>query len=191
MEASFLVNFIVGPGQTVSDIDHESMSKLIKAAGDIVLIVDQDGIVQDATVHDAVIARETDAVESWPGQLMAACVDLASRPKVETLLRDAQDGKPARWVHVNHPSRRGADIPILYAAVRMASGHVVAIGRDLRPVSLLQQRLVDAQQAMERDYVRLRHMDTRYRLLFQMSSEALLIVDSRRRQSCRPKSSGI
>ena len=49
---------------------------------------------------------------------------------------------------------------------------MVAVGRDLRAMAALQQRLIDAQQSMERDYSRLRHVETRYRLLFQVTSEA-------------------
>ena len=45
-------------------------------------------------------------------------------------------------------------------------------------MSELQQRLVDAQQSLEQDYSRLRHVEMRYRLLFQMSSEAVLILDA-------------
>jgi transcriptional regulator PpsR len=37
---------------------------------------------------------------------------------------------------------------------------------------------VQAQQAIERDYARLRHAETRYRLLFQMSAEPVLLVDA-------------
>ena len=52
------------------------------------------------------------------------------------------------------------------------------MGRDLCAVATLQQKLVEAQMSMERDYARLRHVETRYRLLFQMSSEPVLIVDA-------------
>jgi transcriptional regulator PpsR len=48
----------------------------------------------------------------------------------------------------------------------------------MRHVSALQQRLVEAQQAMERDYWRLRHVETRYRLLFQIASDAILVIDA-------------
>ncbi len=58
-----------------------------------------------------------------------------------------------------------------------AEGRIVAFGRDLRAISALQQRLMDAQQSMERDYSRLRHVETRYRLLFELSSEAVLVLD--------------
>ena len=76
-----------------------------------------------------------------------------------------------------------ADVPVLYAAMRAGTpGPIVAFGRDLRTVSSLQRRLVDAQQSMERDYAHIRHVETRYRLLFQMGSDAVLIVDSATRR---------
>ncbi len=55
---------------------------------------------------------------------------------------------------------------------------MVAFGRDLRAMSSLQQRLMTAQESLERDYSRMREVETRYRLLFQMSSEAVLILDT-------------
>ena len=95
------------------------------------------------------------------------------------MLRDAAEKAPLRWRQVDHPTKNGADVPIRYAALRVAaSGRIVAVGRDLRPVAALQQRLVDAQQSMERDYSRLRHAETRYRLLFQIASQPVLIVDA-------------
>ncbi len=70
-------------------------------------------------------------------------------------------------------------MPVRYAALQIGkSGRVVAVGRDLRTVAALQQRLVDAQQSMEREYSRLRHAETRYRLLFQIASQPVLIVDA-------------
>jgi transcriptional regulator PpsR len=42
----------------------------------------------------------------------------------------------------------------------------------------LQQRLVSAQLSMERDYWRLRHVETRYRLLFQDTAQAVLILEA-------------
>ena len=76
--------------------------------------------------------------------------------------------------------RRAAPIcPILYSTVRAGgAGNLVAIGRDLRAMAGLQQRLVTAQQSMERDYARLRHVETRYRLLFQVTAEPVVIVDA-------------
>ena len=87
--------------------------------------------------------------------------------------------KSSSWRQVNHPSPGGEDIPVLYSAINIGrDDRFVVVGRDLRPLAAMQQRLINAQQSMERDYVRLRHAETRYRLLFQVSSEAVMIVDS-------------
>jgi transcriptional regulator PpsR len=70
-------------------------------------------------------------------------------------------------------------VPIVYSAMKVGeSGKIMALGRDLRPMATLQQRLVNAQQSMEREYAKLRHAETRYRLLFQIASEAVLVVDA-------------
>jgi PAS domain-containing protein len=99
--------------------------------------------------------------------------------KVRELLQDALSRKLSIWRQVNHPSPGGADIPVLYSAVNIGrDDRFVVVGRDLRPLAAMQQRLVNAQQSMERDYVRLRQAETRYRLLFQVSSEAVMIVDA-------------
>jgi transcriptional regulator PpsR len=81
---------------------------------------------------------------------------------------------------LNHPLGPGAaDLPILYVAVPLGEDSwIVALGRDLRPLAQLQQRLIDAQQSLEQDYSRLRHVETRYRLLFQIASDPILVVDA-------------
>lgn len=53
---------------------------------------------------------------------------------------------------------------------------LIAIGRSLQAVTELQTRLVEAQQTMERDYWKLREVETRYRLLFGSSSDAVILL---------------
>jgi transcriptional regulator PpsR len=48
----------------------------------------------------------------------------------------------------------------------------------MRAQATLQQRLVDAQNALERDYWRLRQVETRFKLLFDVSGEAIVVVDA-------------
>src|SRR5262249_50303756 len=68
---------------------------------------------------------------------------------------------------------------IVFSAVATgATGKYVAIGRDVRAAAALQQKLIEAQIAIERDYSRMRNVESRYRILFQMSSEPVLIVDA-------------
>jgi transcriptional regulator PpsR len=165
------------PKRTLGDLEAEIAAKLIAAAADIALIIDGKGVIRDVAFGNEDISKE--GYEKWIGRPWVDTVTIESRPKIEELLSDAKLAKsPSRWRQVNHPSKRGA-VPIRYLAVPIgANGRVVAVGRDLRPVAALQQRLVDAQQSMEREYARLRHAETRYRLLFQIASEPVLIVDA-------------
>ena len=169
-------NVFRAPKRTLGDLDAEIAAKLIAAAADIALIIDAKGVIRDISFGSTEFAEA--GYDEWVGQPFINTVTLESRPKVEELLRDSASKGPLRWRQVNHPSKHG-DIPVRYSAVQVgSSGRVVAVGRDLRTVAALQQRLVDAQQSMEREYARLRHAETRYRLLFQIASQPVLIVDT-------------
>jgi transcriptional regulator PpsR len=163
--------------RSFGDLDADDTAKLIAAAADVALLLDQAGVVRDLAYDDTELSL--DAPQSWVGRRWSEIVTVESRPKIDALLEDAAAGAPPRWRQVNHPTDGSSDFPVLYRAVRVGKeGHVVAIGRDLRAIAALQQRLVGAQQSMERDYARLRHIETRHRLLFQMSSEPTLVVDA-------------
>ena len=152
-------------------------ASLIAAAADVALLVDDKGLIQDVSIGSADLGELDHA--HWIGQPWAETVTVESRPKVQALLSDPGGVVAQRWRHVNHPSPKGSDVPMMYSAIRVGpAGHVVAIGRDMRALASIQQRLIAAQQSMERDYLRLRQLETRYRALFQAISEAVLIVDA-------------
>ncbi|WP_026380071.1 transcriptional regulator PpsR [Afifella pfennigii] len=165
------------PNETLSDVDAEIAARLISTAADIALVLDKDGVIEDLAYADQDLSRE--GLGNWLGRPWVETVTVESRPKVEEMLEAAASKANPRWRQVNHPSSRGLDLPVRYSAIQLAEGgRVIAIGRDLRPVASLQQRLVEAQIAVEREYARLRQAETRYRLLFQIASEAVLIVDA-------------
>jgi transcriptional regulator PpsR len=171
------VKHFSSPNETLGSLEPEAAAKLIAAAADVALVIDANGIIRDVSLGNDKFAKADYA--NWLGRPWADTVTSESRPKVEALLRDASSQTPTQWRHVNHATPSGEDIPVLYSTIRVGrGGRAVAVGRDLRDMSHLQQQLVDAQQAMERDYWKLRHAETRYRLLFEMSSEAVLIVDA-------------
>ncbi|MDX2264175.1 MAG: transcriptional regulator PpsR [Hyphomicrobiales bacterium] len=165
------------PHDAFADIDPKSAAALIAASSDIALILDGDGVIRDmsATAEDLPRSKL-----DWVGRPFIETVTVESRPKVMELLSEAAKRAAPRARQVNHPVAAGQpDFPVRYSAVQIGdAGHVVAVGRDLRAVASLQQRLVEAQQSMEREYARLRQAETRYRLLFQISSEAVLIVEA-------------
>jgi len=162
---------------SLADLDPQLAADLVANTGDLAVIVDRTGVVR------AVVATDTElreaGVKEWVGQHWAQTATIETRGKVEALLRDAGSKSQGRRRQVNHLLPGGNDLPISYTVMRVGrDGAFVAAGRDMRTVSALQQRLVEAQQAMERDYWRLRHVETRYRLLFQLAAETILVVDS-------------
>jgi len=170
-------NVFRAPKRTLGDLDAEIAAELIAATADIALIIDAKGVIRDVSLGSDEFLEE--GFDAWVGKPWIETVTAESRPKIEEMLRDSANKAPPRWRQVNHPSKNGSDVPVRYSALRVSdSGRVVAVGRDLRPVAALQQRLVDAQQSMEREYARLRHAETRYRLLFQIASQPVLIVDA-------------
>jgi transcriptional regulator PpsR len=165
------------PRKSLGEIDTDAAAELLAATADITLVLDGDGTIRDVAAGSPELAAEIDG--RWVGQSWSSTVTVESRPKVESLLQDATQGHPSRWRQVNHITDKTNDLPVVYSAVKVGKkGRIIAVGRDLRAVSVLQQRLVDAQQAVDREYARLRNAETRNRLLFQLASEAVLILDA-------------
>ncbi|MEJ2534086.1 MAG: transcriptional regulator PpsR [Gammaproteobacteria bacterium] len=150
-------------------------SFLVAASGDLSLVVDREGVVADVAYGD-----ERDPIreaDDWVGKAWLETVTPESRPKVHDLLTVTAESAPSSWRQVNHPDGEAQDIPVLYRAItRDDEGNLIVVGRDLRAMSDLQQQLLDVQHSMERDYERLHQAETRYRMLFTLASEGILIV---------------
>lgn len=150
---------------------------LVAAATDLSLVIDGDGVIRDASFGSSDLAGE--GCETWLGRPWVDTVTIESRPKIASLLKDAAPGAVTRWRQVNHMSPTGIDLPVRYAAMRLAKdSQILVIGRNLRAMASLQRALAETQQALERDYLRMRGAETRYRLLFQLGSEPVLVVDA-------------
>ncbi|MFM7345063.1 MAG: transcriptional regulator PpsR [Tagaea sp.] len=166
------------PARSFGDLHPDTAAALIAASCDLALVLDGKEIVRDVSIRAAGLADELAGAEKWVGRKWAELVTPESRAKIAALLREAEREPEPKWRHVNYPGRRGADIPIQHAAVRMAgSGRVVVFGRDLRGLSALQQRLADSQYALERDLARVRKTEQRYRLLFQYAPDPIVVIE--------------
>tara|TARA_B100000678_G_scaffold284743_1_gene286791 strand:+ start:1231 stop:2658 length:1428 start_codon:yes stop_codon:yes gene_type:complete len=154
-------------------LDAAAAQRLALAAGDIALVIDDTGDIIDVAVNE----REFPEFADWTGENWLDTVTVESRPKIMEMLAAARKGESHRWRQVNHPTT-DADVPVRYTIVSLGDGQHVALGRDLRDVARTQQRLLQVQQALERDYIRMRQLEARYRLLFERSREAVLIVEA-------------
>lgn len=164
------------PRKALTGLDAETVAGLVVASADIALIVDRRGVIRDIAIPNPELLDELDA--GWVGKSLIDTVTEDSRPKVELLFSDRAAGE-VRARQVNHPLRDGRTVPIVYALSPLdEEGRCLAQGRDLRAVAALQQRLIEAEQALERDYTKLRLAETRYRLLLQSIGDAVLTVDT-------------
>jgi transcriptional regulator PpsR len=159
----------------LSTLAPELASAFASIASDIALVIGPDGVIRDVALGGAGPMPQS---EGWVGQRWADTVTGDTRRKIEQLLEEARTAGVSRRREVNHPSGSGPEIPIAYAAIRLGEGGpVLAAGRDLRAIAAIQQRFIDTQQEMERDYWRMRQSESRYRLLFHVATDAVLVVD--------------
>lgn len=176
------------PRKNLGALEAANVATLIEACSDIALVLDDKGLIRDIAHGDQFNLAMT---EDWIGRAWADTVTTESRSKIADLLRVDVAKRPSRWRQVNHPVEHAADLPVRYSSLRMEqTGLVLALGRELKATAELQQRLVEAQVVLEREYGKLKGAETRYRALFQISTEAVLIIDAvnMRVTDCNPMS---
>ena len=166
------------PHERFAEMDPLEAAHLLAATADIALVVNSEGMISERVISGPDLPQHL--FIGWPGKAWSDVVTTESRPKVKQILQDLALDLPPRWRQLNHPVPNGQDIPVRYLAIKVGNkGHFIAIGRDLTPVAEMQQRLVSAELSIEQEHARLRNAETRYRLLMQVSSDGVMIVDGR------------
>jgi transcriptional regulator PpsR len=154
----------------------ELAETFVSVASDIALVVDLDGTIRSVAVG---ADSPTPTAASWVGRPWTETVTLETRRKLQRLLQEVAVSGMSRRCEVDHLLPSGVGVPVAYSAIRLgSSGPVLAAGRDLRAISAIQQRFVQTQQQMERDYWKRREAESRYRRLFQVATDAVLVVDA-------------
>jgi transcriptional regulator PpsR len=149
----------------------------VSLASDIALVLDERGVVRSAAQGgDPPIALRT---QEWIGRLWSDTVTEETRGKVEQIVREAVSLGAARRREINHALPSGGSMPVSYSALRLGQrGPVLVVGRDLRAVAAIEQRFSEAHRDLERGYWHARQAESRYRLLFQVATDAVLVVDA-------------
>ena len=151
-------------------------STMASISSDIALVIDEGGFIVSVADEGAKLSP---ACGEWVGKRWIDTATDDTRRKIELLLDEVRSKGVTRRREVNHSALGGDSIPVAWSAVRLGpGGPVLAVGRDLRAVAAIQQRFIEAQQEMEQAYWRRRHADNRYRMLFQVASDAVFVVDA-------------
>jgi transcriptional regulator PpsR len=158
-------------------LDPEQMALALQTSADVAMVVNRKGKVTAVEFYNPDLGQ--DLLDYLRGRQLSETVSDEVRTKVDDLLSDL-GGASARPLarDLVHRLEDGSEFPVRYwQAGRFADGRQALLGRDQRAFAALQQQVLDAQMALEQDYWRLRYVETRYRLLFQLAGEPLLIVD--------------
>ncbi|MGF1466640.1 MAG: transcriptional regulator PpsR [Sandaracinaceae bacterium] len=156
-------------------ITGNAASRIVASSADLVLVLDRDGTIVDLSLGEDM--GEPGAWDRLVGQRWVDTVLRDSQRKVERLVRQAfSDDAAPQSREINQNVEGVGEWPFRFRSTLVDDDHVIALGHDLRPLAELQQRMVSAQQSMDLEYRRLRQADTRYRLLFRVTSEAALVV---------------
>ena len=153
----------------------DKLAQLIGVASDIALVITHQGTVQSVSVGWDELAVL--GCSDWIGRPWADTVTTESRVKIADMLASPANGQRGRWRQVNHPSPQGREIPLEYTVLSINDTLLLALGRGMEAIASLQQRLIESQQKLERDYQRLRHMEGKSRILFETATEPSFTVD--------------
>ena len=150
------------------------MSTLSIARPDVTLLLDAAGVITDVTAAGSISAAD---VDTWRGRLWSETVGAVSMDAVRSMIDAARASGVSGFRQVSQRLPGGREITMEYTTVRLGRrGGLMAIGKSLQAVAELQHRLVVTQKAMEQDYWKLREVESRFRLLFEQSTDAVILV---------------
>jgi transcriptional regulator PpsR len=157
-------------------IPPDLLTEILATASDLVLLVAPNHRVVSVIVNPQ--HRAFGHLTDWEGAQLA---DLLTEESVRKFqLRLADIGTSSRGpvvLEINHVSHSTWEFPVRYTLHKIGpDGSILMLGRDLSPIAEVQQQLVAAQLALERDYEAQREADTRYRVLMEVTRDPILLV---------------
>ena len=153
------------------------LAPLLEGLADLALTLDADDTVRDAESFTSELPQRS--IAAWKGRSLEDTLAGAPPEHWHGVREAVVRGAAAMPVDLVHRfGEGGGELPVQYRLNPLGDGAVLAVGVDLRPSANLRQQLVNAQQALEQDYWRLRQIETRYRRLFDMLGEGVLVLDA-------------
>lgn len=149
------------------------MSEINAPQPDVTLLLDMDGVIREATLSPS-MSKEN--VGDWLGRPWSEIVGGAA-DKIQRMMQDTQRTGISAFRQITQKFPSGLELPMEFTTVLLGGrAGMLAIGKNLQAVAELQARLISAQQTIERDYWKLREIETRYRLVIEDSNEAVLLA---------------
>ncbi|EED32394.1 transcriptional regulator PpsR [gamma proteobacterium NOR5-3] len=152
------------------------MAGLLSRVADLALTLDEAGSILEVESWSPELPE--DLADLWVGSLLSETLLAGNEDRLSFALAQASQGAGQRVDLVHRLEESPEGLPVQYQVMATEAGQLLFVGHDLRSDVSLRQQLVNAQQALEQDYWRLRQVETRYRRLFDMVSDAVLVLDA-------------
>lgn len=155
------------------------MESALRNASDIVITLDPTNLVESVSLN--VASQSLGPLDHWQGQQIDDLLTEESRPKLANRLKSLRDGKETVFnnIELNHLDGQDWEFPIRYTIQLLCgAGKSILVGQDLRSTAEVQQQLVRAQLALEKEYEKHRDFETRYRVLRDNLSSAVVFVEA-------------
>jgi transcriptional regulator PpsR len=158
-------------------IGPDILGDIIATLSDLAVVISSEGKVLSVLPNP--VHNDYADLNRWERSDLRDFLTPESVPKFERALAAYLSASPAsRPVELNHQDHSMRwEFPISYTLHRIGpDGTILMLGRDLRPVAEMQQQLVQAQIALEKDYELQRENDTRFQILLGHVVEAVVFV---------------
>ncbi len=163
------------PGKSLPQIAPDVLTEILAKATDLAIVVDAQGIVSSVLINQN--NRSFGRLDHWEGRDLRNFLTSESKPKLDAKLAACAAGEDiGSGMELNHSDNARWEFPIRYTLHRMADESILMLGRDLRPIAEVQLQLAKAQMALERDHEAQREFDTRYRVLLNITRDAIVFV---------------
>jgi len=144
---------------------------------DVTLRLDFRGVITGAAGSSSV---QGESLAVWVGRPWSETVVASSEDHVRRVIEDAGSSGASILLQLKQRFPSGRELLMEYTTVRLGDGSdLLAVGKNLQAVTELQVKLQEAQREREQHSWKSRDLETRYRLLFDASHEALTLLDAK------------
>lgn len=161
------------------ELPAEMLARALSVAADIVISCDFAGTVDKVLINPE--SEHFGCLDHWVGRDLREFLTDECHPKLTRCLSEIakEDGAAYRVTELNHTDNAEWEFPVQYTIIATGDRKgALLVGRDLRAIAEVQQKLVSAQLALERDHQISRERDTRYRALFEVITDPVLVIDA-------------
>jgi len=159
--------------------DGSPIERALRNASDIVITLNASNIVESVSLNAS--SQSLGPLDHWCGKPINDLLTEESRPKLSNRLQALADGEETVFnnIELNHLDGEDWEFPIRYTVQTMGEeGRSILVGQDLRATAEVQQQLVRAQLALEKEYEKHRDFETRYRVLRDNLSGAMVFIEA-------------